>query len=367
MTLVELLTVVAIISVLMAIMVPALQSARESGRRMTCQNNLRQFGVGLTAHAERDPRTRFCSGGFDWFEDGAVTKYGWVADMVNAEIPVGKMLCPSNPTQVSATIAQLLDATPAELTARQGCVDVKGPSPEVGPDGTTVITPAPCYDIVTQSVASGSARVPYANTILAKFYNTNFTASWWLVRSGVFLGPDGRLKERVTGCGRSIGSRNSTYGPLQRSLADTSAVASSFVPLLGDGAVSPVALSQDVGNFSAGTFTVYGATAGPVKKVDMTFTPDTFPAATSYPGWWTEWTTLTWQDYRRFSPLHKGGCNLLFADGGVRTYFDENRDGCLNNGFAAGEGPFQSSDVELSSEEVLSRWALRKDSTGGSN
>ena len=103
-TLVELLTVVAIISLLMAILLPAVQSARESGRKSACSNNLRQFGLGLLAHADRDPRTRFCSGSFDWIEDGALTKYGWVADLVNAEIPVGKMLCPSNPAQASKAL-----------------------------------------------------------------------------------------------------------------------------------------------------------------------------------------------------------------------------------------------------------------------
>jgi prepilin-type N-terminal cleavage/methylation domain-containing protein len=63
-TLVELLTVIAVIGVLLSFALPAVNSAREASRRAACANNLHQIGLALQTHHEH--RGTFPAGGIEW-------------------------------------------------------------------------------------------------------------------------------------------------------------------------------------------------------------------------------------------------------------------------------------------------------------
>jgi len=62
-TLVELLVVIAIIGMLVALLLPAVQMAREAGRRMTCTNHLSQLALAI--HTFHDSHNRFPASSFD--------------------------------------------------------------------------------------------------------------------------------------------------------------------------------------------------------------------------------------------------------------------------------------------------------------
>ncbi len=380
-TLIELLVTITIIGILVSILIPSITVARAAARSAACGSNLRQFGVGFFAHAERN-NGQLCSGAFDWRRDGAVTEIGWVADLVNDGIPVGEMLCVANEAQLSATYKDLLKLT-VKTDDNGECVDWTGSAPRSLPDGTKL--PNPCWAISSMNKGAGRQAI-VARDIYLQGYNTNYAASWLLVRTQPRLDGSGNLFAEPEACANDILSRNSSFGPLSQKVLEASSVSSSFVPLLGcartsstlndlvevfDDASTPVVDESQfswIGPNGPGSFLAQPFTSGP--KIRSTFATPSFSAGTNREGangWWKVWDGAdengipnTMQDYRGFNPIHRGVCNVLMGDGSVKKLTDRNRDGGLNNGFLSSQqSGFSDSTPEISPNEVFSKASLR--------
>lgn len=414
-TLIEMLVVITIIAILAALLLPALSRAREAARNSACKNNLRQFGIGMHMFADRDPQGRYCTGAFDFRRDGCPDTWGWVADLVNTGAArVGDMLCPTNP-----------------LRAPEKWNDLLGNDTTDNKDGAPLVrlSHGAC-GIGGGFAGTGIGTAERADYIVRAFwdkgYNTNYVASWYLVRSGLKYTFDPGTKQllsiNISGQGRK--GLNTTDGPLTRRVVESARVPSSNIPLLGDAgpgdpteAILAKSLTKDPvtrGNYDTDTPPIFqtgdnetvtyveegqrlteafndGPSAfnttnntidfmGPGVNLLNQVTCEASlggcpaasgadPNASAYAGGWL-------QDTRDWYALHGSGkqlsCNILMADGSVKEFADLNGDRYLNPGFPVPTGlteaeyaklGYRDSTVELHPAEIFSGIFLKTDVT----
>ena len=304
-TIIELLVVVAIIGVLVGMLLPAVQNAREASRRAACVNNLKQIGLAFHSYATthgrfpaafgwNDPAIQ-ASPGFDWYFQ-QMKAWGWGARIL--------------PAMEEQTLADTLGVASREFNdALPGNDPATWPAAELAAIRTPIAGFLCPSDPESDPINTASNFCQPGGPDTAKPARSNYAgvygyqySNWW-----PHLEPKHANHQGLCRGGKGVALKDATDG-LSKTM------------LVGERA------STHQAAYWAGVAYVYGEADDSSPKV----VGRTFLFKLNCP--------LLGNDryYSAFSSLHPGGGNFVFGDGSVRFIQDSIE---FNNGLDTSGNP----------------------------
>ena len=290
-TLVELLVVIAIIGILLGLLMPAVQSARESARKASCQNNLKQIGLGVQQHVQSNGF--FPSAGWGWHWTGD-------ADLGFGRSQPGSWIFSILPYIEETVIYKFAsDGKPNEITAAQMAGAEQAGKTPIG----LFCCPSRRRPMQHQCIRYNQPNSPLHNSNIPTLNNrTDYEANAGSVQVMWGGGPNG-LAAALAGQGftdmtnsNGIVFQRSEIKPAQilDGLSNTYFGGEKY--LNPDNYEKPIDIGDDHSMFAGDDYDTQG---------------------------WTDSVPLKDQrgraDYWRFGSAHAGAVNMAFCDGSVRA------------------------------------------------
>jgi prepilin-type N-terminal cleavage/methylation domain-containing protein len=322
-TIVELLVVIAIIGILVGLLLPAVQTAREAGRRTQCASNLRQIGVALSAYHEAFETFPYGStyGGANNYPTWAVLILPQLDQtaVYNAYNP--KLAAYDAANQTAATTRMSVFACPSDPESRSPIFANRGDSPSPAPGLSGGLTNPSSSMGLWYPACMGPTQPDFC------FYcpNSSPSASNFCCQ-GCNFGSYGTgvLGSDLNCSSPSNGNSTGMFGrwPLPFSSATVK-----------DGLSNTIMAGETLpGDF------VWNGVFCPNFPVASTEIPvNTMLSDGGLHGTWSPLGGVEWGKTSGYKSLHPGGCSFMFGDGSVH-YFNEAIDYQLYNALGTRAG-----------------------------
>jgi prepilin-type N-terminal cleavage/methylation domain-containing protein/prepilin-type processing-associated H-X9-DG protein len=337
-TLIEVIVVLAIIGVLLALLLPAVQGIRAAASRLQCVNNLKQFGLAM--HGYHDTKGYLPPGITTWAngEDAAHTGFTYLLPYLEQEnvyrqvnlkkqwylkpnyaavaTQMPLMYCPSNRTSGSMDLTAEIYAWGGAMPPTVGSTDYilcKGANAAIHQNA--MLIPLACRGVF--NVYVDSSNPDFTNLdgttvgLVVRFTDiTDGTSSTFAIGEGAGNNPHYLLRQMTVVNNKVVLGNAPAVNPY----TDTT--------IQPDQAWAAASIAGENNPWYTSVFGVtaqYGLAPDPRDEpMNKRLVMPSAYADTEFSGDWSGDNRDGWAYISGFRSMHSGGCNFLFCDGGVR-------------------------------------------------